>query len=192
MTRNRHVITALVCIAFAMGMTLPPADLAAGDRDQNVQEVLDGWAEASGGRDRLEQVTTWRIKGKITMFGLEGGTDEWYTADGFHRLDLDLAGMFQITIVRTPEHCWFLDQNGKVSEQAGKDLQDEITGVYLSTFSHLVAGRTPRQIPLHHRPVRLGAHHLPRSMRHIALPSSSPARRTISLGYSVTTESRLG
>jgi hypothetical protein len=120
---------------------------AAGD-DPSGQAVLDGWAEALGGRDRLAQAKTWHIENKITAFGLEGTIHEWYTADGNHRMELDLAGLFGITIVRTPENCWLMDQNGKVSEMAGKDLQDEISQVYLGTWSHLLKGRMKGEVPL--------------------------------------------
>lgn len=112
------------------------------------QSVLDGWVQAIGGRDRLAKVKTAHTESKIATFGMEGTVDEWLTAEGHHRLELDLAGIFRITIVRTPENCWMMDQNGKVSEVAGKDLEDEISDVYLRTWSHLLEGRMKGEVTL--------------------------------------------
>jgi hypothetical protein len=114
----------------------------------SLRAVLDGWAQAIGGRDRLAQVKTSHTKSKITAFGMQGTVDEWHTAEGNHRMDLDLAGIFRITIVRTPENCWLLDQNGKVSEMAGKDLQDEISDVYMRTWSPLLEGHMAGDVSL--------------------------------------------
>jgi hypothetical protein len=121
---------------------------SAGGGEPSLRAVVDGWAQAIGGRERLAQVRTWHTKGKLTAFGMEGTMDEWHTAEGKHRLDLDLAGIFRITIVRTPENCWLVDQNGKVSEMAGKDLQDEISDVYMRTWSPLLEGRMPGEVTL--------------------------------------------
>lgn len=153
----------LTTIGVVMGMLVAPAPSRTGaraavdgaasshsakDGEPSLRSVLDGWAQAIGGHDRLAQVRTWHTTSKITAFGMEGTTDEWHTAEGNHRLDLDLAGIFRITVGRTREACWLLDQNGKVSEMAGKDLQDEISDVYMRTWCPLLEGRMPGEVRL--------------------------------------------
>lgn len=134
---------------FAMALCLlAAAPAGAGGDEPGQKAVLDGWAKALGGRDALARPQTWHIESKLSAFGLEGTVDEWYAAEGKHRMEFDLAGLFRITIVRTPENCWMLDQNGKVSEMAGKDLEDEISQVYVGTWSHLLDGRMKGDVPL--------------------------------------------
>ncbi len=128
---------ALLCLAAPLPA---PAEAARQDADQ-LQVILDGWAEAIGGRERLARVATQHRRVTTTMFGMTGTVEEWLTADGCHRLDLDLGGIFKITVVKSQQASWLLDQNGKVSEQAGRDLADEISTVYLETWSHLLPGR---------------------------------------------------
>lgn len=106
-----------------------------------LEQILDKWAEALGGRGRLTGIKTIHNIYEIKMLGLEGTWDEWLTFDGKHRVDLDLAGIFTVSIVKTPRHCWYMDHNGKVSEMAGKNLEDEIRDIYLGTWSHLLAGQ---------------------------------------------------
>jgi hypothetical protein len=113
-----------------------------------VQEILDRWAEAMGGRDRLSAVETIHTVSAVSMAGLEGTLEEWFTAGGHHRLDLDLAGILTLTTVTTPERSWHVDQNGTVLEQAGKDLEDEITEVFLGTWSHLLPNRMTGRVEL--------------------------------------------
>jgi len=91
-------------------------------------------------------VETIHSQSKLMAFGLEGTVEEWVSADGRHRVDLDLAGLFTTTLVRSADGCWLLDQNGKVSNQTGFDRQSEITAVYLATWSHLLPDRMAGQV----------------------------------------------
>jgi hypothetical protein len=141
------------CIAMLLGgVLIPPALVTASEilpqEGIDAPQILAAWAQALGGRERLEGVRTWHRVSQAQMFGLEGTVQEWLAADGRGRLDLDLGGVFKITIVTTSDHCWLRDQNGKVSEQAGKDRQDAIDSVYFGIWSHLLPGRTPGQAKL--------------------------------------------
>jgi len=108
---------------------------------ETAEAVLDRWAAALGGRDRLAAVRTLHRIATVETMGLRGTMEEWLTAEGYHHVQLDLAGLFSQTFIRTPEHYWIVDQNGHVRAEAGPDLKDEIRDIYLDTWSHLLPGR---------------------------------------------------
>jgi len=149
MRRNRRISHVLLLILFgflAMETSVPTPAASASSETGTLQTILDGWADALGGRERLTAVETIHSQSKLMAFGLEGTVEEWVSADGRHRVDLDLAGLFTTTLVRSADGCWLLDQNGKVSNQTGFDRQSEITAVYLATWSHLLPDRMAGQV----------------------------------------------
>lgn len=146
-TRTPAVFLAAVVVAVAASAVPTTADTHANERT-SIDQVLDRWAEAVGGRAHLSGVQTLYTRSTVKMYGMEGTQEEWVAADGRHRLDLDLAGVVKVSIVNTATACWFLDQNGKVSEQSGKNLMDEVRDVYLATNSHLLPGRMPGKVEL--------------------------------------------
>jgi hypothetical protein len=121
---------------------------AIGGTTSSLDEVLDQWATALGGRDRLSDIRTTHIISTVKMFGLEGCAEEWFTAEGKHRLDLDLAGVFTMTVVTIPGHSWYKEQNSAAVQQEGKDLEDEIRDVYLGTWSYVLPDRMTGEIEL--------------------------------------------
>lgn len=131
---------ALVTTAYTLSCLLAPPPAVADDQ-AHLEQLLDAWADAIGGRERLALARTTHILYAVKMFGLEGTLEEWSTAEGSHRLDLDLSGTVKLTLVRTPDNCWLMDQNGKVIEQEGKDLEDETRDIFLRTWSHLLPAR---------------------------------------------------
>lgn len=137
---NRMILVLLAGIFCALCLT-PYANAAKEDDRVRLEQVLDKWASALGGRERLADIKTTYSNYAIKMLGMEGTWKEWLTADGKHRVDLNLAGIFKVSIVRISQHCWYLDHNGKLSEMADKNLEDEIRDIYLGTWSHLLAGR---------------------------------------------------
>ncbi len=157
------ILPLLIALAFQTACDFTAVEMATAAEIQETAEmpdtaalqmVLDGWAKALGGRERLAAAGIRHSRIQVQMFGFDGVVEDWLAPDGRHRFDLDLGGIFKITLVRTPEVCWIMDQNGKVSEQAGKDLQDEITSVYLETWSHLLPGQGPDQMA-HRMPGRV-------------------------------------
>jgi hypothetical protein len=111
-----------------------------------LQEILDRWANALGGRERLAKVGMQHKRFRTEMFGMSGTVEEWLAGDGRHRIELDLAGVFRITQVNNDQAFWLLDQNGKVSKQAGAAVETEVAGIYLDTWSHLLPGRMPGRL----------------------------------------------
>ncbi|MFC1851847.1 DUF4292 domain-containing protein [candidate division CSSED10-310 bacterium] len=117
----------------------------AGDQDLQSQ-LLDRWVSALGGRERLARIKSIHSISTVKMLNLEGTCEEWFTAQGYHRLEFDLAGIISMVLVRTPNHCWFLGPSEKVIEQTGKELEDEIRDVFFGTWSHLLPGRMAGEV----------------------------------------------
>jgi len=140
-------LTHLVCASAGILLSLPPLPALA-NTESALEEVLDQWATAQGGRDRLAGIRTIHSLSTVKMFGMEGTADEWFTAEGEHSLDFDLAGVFEMTVVTTPAHSWYREQNNPAIEQGGKDLGDEIRDTFLGTWSHLLPNRMSGKIEL--------------------------------------------
>jgi hypothetical protein len=142
----------LLLFAFVVGWAgIVPAflsSLASGGTTSSLDEVLDQWAAALGGRDRLASIGTMHSHARAELFGLEGSLEEWFTADGKHRLDLDLSGVYTMTVVTTQQHSWYSEQKGAAVEQEGKDLEDEVRDVFLGTWSHLLPERMAGEVDL--------------------------------------------
>jgi hypothetical protein len=113
-----------------------------------VESFLDRWRQALGGQERLRQVEVVYTRMAIEMGGLTGTVEEWNTAQGQHRQSLDLGGVYRALTVFDGERGWVLDQNGKVRDLAGIELEEEVTSAYLGSFSHLVPGRRPGRAEL--------------------------------------------
>jgi hypothetical protein len=109
--------------------------------DWMTESILDRWTQALGGLERLRQIETIYIRMTIETGGMSGTLDSWFTVQGQHRQDLDLGGIYQTRTVFDRGEGWFLDQNGKVRELAGTELEEETTSNYRFTFSHLVPER---------------------------------------------------
>lgn len=105
------------------------------------EQLLQRWAQALGGLDRLRSIEVLYIRSRIETGGLVGTVEEWCTAHGQRREDLDLAGIYKNLTVLDGDRCWVRDQNGKVRELVGVELENEITSAYIASFSHLVPGR---------------------------------------------------
>jgi hypothetical protein len=148
----RLALLAMLNLTWVLGTLACHASDKASRNDERespqLREVLARWAYALGGAERLAAVEVSHSRLDARMFGLDGTIESWETADGRQRFDLDLAGLFRITQVYGPDGAWQRDQNGKVNELAGKNLEDAVTGVYLATYSHLLPDRLPGRAEL--------------------------------------------
>lgn len=137
---NAHdTVAAAFAVVLTLGMVRPAA---AGD----AKPLLDAWAQALGGREKLAAIQTYRTQTAVKMFGLDGVIQEWIDVNGRHRLELDLGGMFHVEQRYDGSEAWGVDQNGKVARMTGTELEGELTSLYDGTFSHLVAGRRAGQV----------------------------------------------
>ncbi len=130
-----------------LALTAPGAGPAGHSADQ-AADLLERWARALGGRDSVTQTRVVHAEYRLQAYGLEGTLDEWAHADGWRRSEVDLAGLFTTTQVRGPGGAWTRDQNAKVSDLAGFNLQNEITEAYLASWSHLAPGRMAGEVTI--------------------------------------------
>ncbi len=112
-------------------------------RGVTADDILDRWAQAIGGIGRLRQIENAYVRGTVEVGGLHGTLESWYTARGQLREQIDLGGVINILTVFDGERGegWVRDQNGKVQELAGTDLESEVTSMYLGTYSQFIPGR---------------------------------------------------
>jgi hypothetical protein len=136
--------TACVAVAIAQLALAGAARAADGPK---IEQVLDRMAAALGGRERLARVTSVRTKVRIEAAGLKGTGEGVLAADGRSTSSYDL-GVEAGVAVFDGERAWVRDGNGKVREQAGPELEDEVTTAYLGTFSHLLPGRMRGRVEL--------------------------------------------
>lgn len=143
---SKNTIRLALCFVGAVALS-PAVRVTPVDANRiSAHDVLDNWASALGGPDKLEAAGTVHLRMKVKMFGLEGTIDEWSAEDGRHHTILDLGGLFHVETVLDGENGWQLDQNGKVSKMSGADLRAEITSAYFANWSHLLKERLPGQV----------------------------------------------
>jgi len=135
----------IVCLVVAAAIAFPP--IATADAP-TAQQVLDRWADAIGGRDALSKVNTVHLEYEAKMFGLDGTLDQWVSTDGRAHSHVSLGGLFDVHSIFSVDHGWYLDQNGKLSELAGEDLEQEVTSSYDATWACLVDGRRPGAVQM--------------------------------------------
>ncbi len=133
--------TLLCCALVLAQLAFAGAAVAGQGKATSTDEVLDGMARALGGRERLARLTSVSAKVRIEAAGLTGSGEGLTAMDGRTRSSYDLGGVDSGASVFDGKHAWVLDGNGKVREQAGPELESEITAAYLGSFSHLVKGR---------------------------------------------------
>lgn len=93
--------------------------------------LLDRWANALGGRERLAEPTVIEQRLTGTMFGLDAKVRSWTALDGRVRVELDLGGgLYTFLQVFDGERGWQVDQNGKLSPVEGAELESMITSGY--------------------------------------------------------------
>ena len=153
---NRTRLSVIIAVCLIVGI----AFTVGADESKTTEELLDNWAEAVGGRALLSRTKTIHATGRMQMAGLDGTFEEWITSTGLYHCNIELAGIFNLTIVRTPEKSWIRDQNGKVSERAGRDAADQTRDVFLATWSHLIPGRMPGGVEYLGMDPETGSHQL--------------------------------
>jgi len=106
----------------------------------SAQEVLDNWAEARGGRETIDQMTSMESKSEMTLFGMEGTIKNYVERPDQYLMDFDLGGILTISQLSNGNKTWAKDQDGNVGEIAGKDRSDLMSSAYLENLNHLRSG----------------------------------------------------
>ena len=105
--------------------------------------ILERWADALGGAERLASVNSIYTRSQMETSGLVGTLEEWNTSMGQHRQDLNLADVYKTLTVfdGTTENAWILDPNEVVQEIHGIEYEVQLTTSYMLSYSYLVQGR---------------------------------------------------
>ena len=105
------------------------------------QQVLDRWAAALGGREKLEQVRTVHSRGSVETGGVKGTFERWSTWHGEFRMALDLSGAIRQLNIFDGKQGWAMDSSGAVHELSGGNLRSAASSAYEASESFLFAGR---------------------------------------------------
>jgi predicted aspartyl protease len=108
---------------------------------QTKEQVLDHWAAALGGRDKLEQIRTVHSRGYVETGGMKGTFERWSTWRGESRTVLDISGAIHQVTVFDGKQGWAMDSSGAVHELSAGNLRGTISGAYEASESFLFPGR---------------------------------------------------
>jgi hypothetical protein len=106
-------------------------------------QVLDRWATALGGRDKLESIRSIHSTGLVETGGMKGTFERWATSRGEFRLALDINGAIRQVTIFDGKQGWAMDTSGASHELSGGNLRSAISSAYESSDSFLFPGRLP-------------------------------------------------
>ncbi len=110
------------------------------------EQVLDRWAAALGGREKLESVRTMHMSGSVETGGLKGTFERWSTSRGESRMALDMSGALRQVNIFDGREAWVLDTSGSVHDLSGGNLRSAVSGAYEATHSYFFSGRRPGKV----------------------------------------------
>lgn len=134
----------VLCLLLLACLTLP--SVAQAQAPVSAETVLEKWASALGGRDRLRAVRTTYIRSAIETGGLKGSAEIWAGSSGSHKETIDLGNVLHETTVFDGTRGWERNTNGKVRELAGADLEQNVTDAYLASYSQFLPERRRGQV----------------------------------------------
>lgn len=129
----------LVCIATLAGSHLSGTQSSAASLSR--EQVLDGWANALGGRAKLQSVYAVHLAGTVETGGLKGTYERWSTSRGEYRISIEIPNAFRQTRIFDGRQAWVHDMSGAVHQVSGGDLQTVITSAYEASASFLLPDR---------------------------------------------------
>jgi predicted aspartyl protease len=129
---------------FAIVLLIPGILLNAAEltRDQ----VLDRWAAALGGREKLEKLRTIHTQGSIETGGVKGTYERWSTWRGEFRTAIDLSGAIRQVTIFDGQQGWAMDSSGSVHELSAGNLRSAISSAYEASESFFFPGRLPGEV----------------------------------------------
>jgi predicted aspartyl protease len=110
------------------------------------EQVLDRWAMALGGREKLEKLRTIHTQGSIETGGVKGTFDRWSSWQGKFRMVIDLSGAIHQLNVFDGKQGWAMDSSGSVHELSGGNLRSAISSAYEASESFFFPGRLPGEV----------------------------------------------
>lgn len=125
---------------------------------QTKEQVLDRWAAALGGRDKLERIRTVHTRGSVETGGVKGTFERWSTWRGESRTVLDISTAIHQVNIFDGKQGWTMDASSAVHELSGGNLRSAISSAYESSDSFLFAGRLAGAIVFSGRDVNQSAY----------------------------------
>jgi len=105
--------------------------------------MLDRWAGALGGRDKLERIRTVHSLGSVETGGMKGTFERWSTWRGESRTVLDISGAIHQVSIFDGKQGWAMDSSGAVHQLSAGNLRSAASGAYESSDSFFFPGRLP-------------------------------------------------
>ena len=93
-------------------------------RDPQAHAIVDAWAKAIGGRERIAKLDAVHVRGAYTKGGITGTIDLWETARGERREDITLGFLHELRVF-DGTRGWLVDRNGEVRDLDGFELDDQ-------------------------------------------------------------------
>ncbi len=145
MTRSiaRPLAAGAVALASACAAPAPALRSPATAVATDAAPLLDAWAAAAGGHDRLVRIAAVHLVGRVDLGGLTGTFDVWQTARGQRSEEQELGGVDRSLAVFDGTRAWHRDRNRKVRDLDGPELADQIALAYLGADAALVPDRRP-------------------------------------------------
>lgn len=128
-----------------LSLSLPAGAFAAGPLTK--QQALDRWAEALGGREKLARIQAVHRELAFTTGGIDGTDQEWITAKGQARSEVQMGGFSSVTVFDGREG-WAADGGAQPHRLAGPDLTGTITSTYLDSYAQFFPERGKASIAL--------------------------------------------
>jgi len=102
-----------------------------------LDEVLQRHAEALGGIENLQNVTSFHYQADIVMGGLTGKVEFYYMKPDKIKLIADL-NIIKIEQGQYGERYWIKDQTGTLRDMAGIELQQFVTEMFIGSYDYIV------------------------------------------------------
>ncbi|HVO82231.1 MAG TPA: aspartyl protease family protein [Terriglobales bacterium] len=105
------------------------------------QSVLDHWAAAIGGREKLQALHGTYSRMHIEIGGIGGTVQTWEATDGKRREETRLGSLVREDTIFDGQDGWSRNAQGKLRPLAGADLEEQVTNAFLASFSQFFTGR---------------------------------------------------
>ncbi|HLK22846.1 MAG TPA: pepsin/retropepsin-like aspartic protease family protein [Bryobacteraceae bacterium] len=114
--------------------------------DLTKEQLLDHWAAALGGREKLQKLRAVHTQGTIETGGVKGTFERWSTWRGEFHMTIDLGGAIHQENIFDGKQGWAMDASGSVHDLSGGNLRSAISSAYEASESFFFAGRLAGEI----------------------------------------------
>ena len=106
--------------------------------------ILERWARAVGGRDRLSAIKNIYTKADYEGTAGSGVVEEWATSDGRRKQENNLTGGHVISVF-DGSRGW-RSTDGRVREYSPEEIEGARNPAFIASYSHLVPDRLPGRV----------------------------------------------